>query len=94
MVLDLSVNGIYIMTEMLPNEGESLTVSFRVPSNDRVLRMRGVVAWLNPKQSHPVHSLPAGFGFCFIQTTPEDMKLVIGAIQDYCRSNPLYRQYL
>jgi hypothetical protein len=52
------------------------------------------VAWLNPHQSHPVHSLPAGFGFCFIQPTPEDMKLVIGAIQDYCRSNPLYRQYL
>ena len=74
--------------------GAEPTVNFRVPRNDRVLRMRGVVAWLNPNQSHPVHSLPPGFGFCFIQPTPEDMKLVISAIQDYCRSNPLYRQYL
>jgi hypothetical protein len=94
MVLDLSVSGVYIMADVLPGEGESLIVSFRVPGNDRLLRMRGVVAWINPHQAHPVHSLPPGFGFCFLQPAPDDMKLIIRAIQDYCRSNPLYRQYL
>jgi hypothetical protein len=94
MVLDLSVNGIYVMTDILPNENESLTVSFRVPGNDRLLHMNGVVAWVNPHQAHPVHSLPPGFGFCFMKTVPDDMKLIIRAIQNYCRSNPLYRQYL
>ena len=94
MVLDLSVNGIYITTGILPSEGETLIVSFRVPGNDRLLLMRGVVAWLNPHQAHPVHSLPPGFGFSFLQPVPDDMKLIITAIQDYCRSNPMYRQYL
>jgi hypothetical protein len=94
MVLDLSVNGVYVMTETLPSEGEALTVSFQIPGNDRLLRMPGVVAWLNPHQAHPVHSLPPGFGFCFRQPATEDLKLIISAIQEYCRSNPLYRQYL
>jgi hypothetical protein len=94
MVLDISVKGAYVKTTPLPETGESLTITFRVPGNDRLLRIRGVAAWLNRHQAHPVHSLPPGFGFRFLELTPEDMGLIAGTIDAYCQSNPLYRQYL
>ena len=69
-------------------------MSFRVPGTDRLLRLRAVVAWLNPHQAHPVHSLPRGFGLCFLDPSTEDQKLIINVIESYLRANPLYRQYL
>lgn len=81
-------------SDALPTEGESLKVSFKVPGNDRLLSFDALVAWLNPHQAHPVHSLPPGFGLCFVNPAPEDAILIIKTIQDYCRSNPVYRQYL
>jgi hypothetical protein len=94
MILDLSLNGAYITSDALPKEGESIKVSFSVPGNDRILSMSAVVAWLNPHQAHPVHSLPPGFGLCFLDPAREDAFLITKTIQDYCRSNPVYRQYL
>jgi hypothetical protein len=94
LILDLSLNGAYVTSDALPAEGESIKVSFRVPGNDRILSMSAVVAWLNPHQAHPVHSLPPGFGLCFLDPSREEAFLISKTIQDYCRSNPVYRQYL
>lgn len=94
MVLDISVKGAYVKTTPLPETGEYLAIAFRVPGNDRLLRISGVVAWINRHQAHPVHSLPPGFGFRFLEPAPEDASLIAGTIDAYCRSNPLYRQYL
>ena len=94
MVLDLSLTGIYVQTDVLPKEGTNLTITFRVPGNDRLLRIKGIVAWINLNQAHPVHSLPPGFGFSFLEAAPQDATLIAQAIVTYCRSNPLYQQYL
>ena len=45
--------------------------AFRVPGNERELEVEGVVAWNNPRQQHPVHSLPPGFGISFRNLSPE-----------------------
>ncbi len=94
MVLDLSLTGIYVQTEVLPKEGDVLTITFRVPGNDRLLNIKGIVVWINLNQAHPVHSLPPGFGFSFLAATPQDAALIAQTIVTYCRSNPLYQQYL
>jgi hypothetical protein len=94
MILDLSLNGAYVKTGTLPGEGEALNVCFRVPGNDRLLCVRALVAWLNPHQAHPVHSLPPGFGLCFLDPPPDVLKLIAETILSYIRSNPMYRQYL
>lgn len=94
MILDLSLSGAYVNADVLPREGETLEVCFRVPGNDRLLRLRAVVAWLNPHQAHPVHSLPPGFGLCFVDSPPADRRLIALAIESYLRANPLYRQCL
>lgn len=94
LMLDLSLKGAYVATELLPSKDESLRVSFHVPGNERLLSVGAVVAWVNPHQAHPVHSLPPGFGLYFLDLSPENTNIITRAIQDYCRSNPVYRQYL
>jgi hypothetical protein len=46
------------------------------------------VTWLNPRQQHPVHSLPPGFGVKFDELSPEDRRCIEGVIDDYARRNP------
>jgi hypothetical protein len=93
-MLDLSLKGAYVAADVLPTKDESLKVSFCVPGNDRLLSVSAVVAWVNPHQAHPVHSLPPGFGLYFLEAAPQDVIIITRTIQDYCRSNPVYRQYL
>ncbi len=94
MILDLSLDGAYIQADELPGEGDALTITFRVPGNDRLLSIKGLVAWINPHQTHPVHSLPSGFGFSFLEAAPQEQTLIAQTIVTYCRSNPIYQQYL
>lgn len=94
MVLDLSLLGVYVMTEQRPEIGEEVAVSFRVPGNSRELELLGLVAWLQGKQTHPVHGLPQGFGLRFLRLDVGDVRLITSTILSYCQSNPIYRQYL
>jgi len=94
MLLDLSLRGIYIATHKLPIVGDELKVSFRVPGNERELKIPSLVAWIQTHQTHPVHGLPVGFGARFKKLAVEDVRLIARTIQAYCVSNPIYRQYL
>ena len=94
MLLDLSLRGVYVATDALPVVGEEVSVSFVVPGNARELALKGAVAWVQGEQTHPVHGLPPGFGLRFVKLDIEDVRLIARAIQAYCLSNPLYRQYL
>jgi Tfp pilus assembly protein PilZ len=94
MLLDLSLRGIYIATQKLPIVGETIEVSFRVPGNEREMTIPSEVAWIQTHQTHPVHGLPVGFGARFKKLAAEDVRVIARAIQTYCRSNPIYRQYL
>lgn len=94
MLLDLSLRGIYVATPHLPIVDQELDIVFRVPGNERELRIPSVVAWIQTHQTHPVHGLPVGFGARFRKLAIEDVRVIARAIQAYCRSNPIYRQYL
>jgi len=94
MLLDLSLHGIYIATHELPSVGEELEVVFRVPGNERVLKIPSLVVWIQTHQTHPVHGLPVGFGARFKKLAVADVGLIARTIQSYCQSNPIYRQYL
>ena len=94
MVLDLSLRGVYVATHVLPEVGHELSVHFRVPTNERVLDLEGLVAWVQKEQTHPVHGLPPGFGLRFRKLAVEDVRVLMRTIEAYCESNPIYRQYL
>lgn len=94
MLLDLSLRGVYVKTDALPDVGAELNVVFTVPGNVRELALAGTVAWVQREQTHPVHGLPPGYGIRFSKLDVEDVRLIARTIQDYCLSNPIYRQYL
>lgn len=94
LLIDLSVAGVYVQTNAAIGEGDEVVIKFRVPGNDRLLEIATIVVYVNRDQKHPVHSLPPGAGLRFRSLSVEDSKLIVGAILAYCRSNPLYRQYL
>lgn len=94
MSLDISLKGMFIATPELPDIATDLTIAFKVPSNIRTLEIPARVAWLQTKQTHPIHGLPLGFGLFFTKLALEDVRLIARTIQSYCQSNPLYRQYL
>jgi hypothetical protein len=41
------------------------------------------VAWTNPRQQHPVHSLPPGFGVSFRDLSEANRKRIEGVVQEY-----------
>ena len=94
MLLDLSLHGVYVATARLPTVGEEIEITFRAPGNARELQIPAVVAWVQAQQTHPVHGLPPGFGARFRKLLVEDVRVIARAIQEYCQSNPIYRQYL
>jgi hypothetical protein len=42
-----------------------------------------VVAWTNPRQQHPVHSLPPGFGVGFRQLSDENRSRIEAIVREY-----------
>jgi Tfp pilus assembly protein PilZ len=64
-IVNINVLGAYVANDVMPPLGRSLTFRFQVPGNEREVAVEGVVAWTNPQQEHPVHSLPPGFGVAF-----------------------------
>ena len=82
-IVNINVLGAYVARDGLPPMGAALSFRFRMPGNEREIALSGVVAWLNPKQQHPVHSLPPGFGVKFVDLTPEDRGRIVGFVEDY-----------
>lgn len=64
-IVNINVLGAYVAHEAMPSLGRALVFRFHVPGSEREVRVDGVVAWTNPEQEHPVHSLPPGFGVAF-----------------------------
>lgn len=64
-LVNINVLGAYVALDALPPLGEAVAVRFQLPGSERNAEIEGVVAWTNPRQEHPVHSLPPGFGLAF-----------------------------
>jgi uncharacterized protein (TIGR02266 family) len=94
LLLDLSLRGVYVATDQLRTSGDQVLVKFQVPGNVSVLSIAGLVAWVQKEKTHPVHGLPQGFGVRFMKLEADEVRLIARAIQTYCQSNPIYRQYL
>src|SRR5207245_5825562 len=49
----------------MPELGQLIQCRFQLPEQACDVVVDGVVSWLNPRQQHPVHSLPPAFGIKF-----------------------------
>ncbi len=86
--VNINVLGAYVARDQMPRLNQAVTITLATPGKDVDLILRGVVTWLNPRQQHPVHSLPPGFGVKFDTLSPEDRRCIEGVVEDYARRNP------
>jgi len=82
-LVNINALGVYVAYDEMPKLGQAVRVSFSVPDSEIELSLAGSVAWLNPRQQHPVHSLPPGFGLQFRDLSPEDTRVIERVITDY-----------
>jgi Tfp pilus assembly protein PilZ len=67
----------------MPALGRKVVFRFQVPGNEREVVVNGVVAWTNPQQEHPVHSLPPGFGVAFRGLSDDARSRIEQIVVDY-----------
>ena len=74
--------------EALPPLGTALRCVFQLPGRAREVVVSAVVTWVNPRQQHPVHSLPPGVGIGFRALAEEDRRAIADLVLDYLERHP------
>jgi hypothetical protein len=82
-IVNINVLGAYVAIDDMPALGGLVTCRFQLPDSEVQVDMQGVVAWTNPSQQHPVHSLPPGFGLGFRALTDENRRRIEKIVDDY-----------
>ena len=82
-LVNINVLGAYVEYDQMPRLGQPITCRFQTSDQEGEITIEGVVAWTNPRQQHPVHSLPPGFGFSFRKLSKESRERIEGLIAGY-----------
>jgi Tfp pilus assembly protein PilZ len=92
-IVNINVLGAYVTLDGgdLPTMGEDVTCRFALPDHAPEIEAAGPVSWLNPRQAHPVHSLPPGFGLRFERLPSTGQRAIEDAVEDYVRRRPALR---
>jgi Tfp pilus assembly protein PilZ len=82
-IVNINLLGAYVADDTLLPLGLRVVFRFHVPGSEREVVADGVVAWRNPRQQHPVHSLPAGFGVAFRGLNQDACERIEKIVLDY-----------
>jgi uncharacterized protein (TIGR02266 family) len=85
-IANLSVLGAYVASDQPVRVNQLLRLRFTVPGNVLESELVGVVVWANPTQQHPVHSLPPGFGVCFLGLDDASRRRIEGVVEEWLAS--------
>jgi hypothetical protein len=86
LVCNLSVLGVYVTIEPVPEEGEKVTLRFVPPDGQGAIECEAEVTWSNPAPPDHVDSLPPGCGLRFVSMAPRDLTRLEALIEDYRHS--------
>ena len=67
----------------LPRPGDRVVLRLALPGRQGEIEIGCLVSWHNPRQQHPVHSLPPGFGVRFVALSTETGRLIEDLVRDY-----------
>jgi Tfp pilus assembly protein PilZ len=84
-IVNINVLGAYVALDAMPPLGEAVSFSFQFPGSERRAVIDGVVAWTNPRQEHPVHSLPPGFGLAFRKLDDDARRHIEDIVFEYLK---------
>lgn len=71
---DISVGGLYVRSETIPDSGMELRISLNLPGTLSRIRAKGRVAWINCGEERKKTRLPSGFGLEFTQIDTDCLK--------------------
>jgi len=74
--------------EPMPELGQVVHCRFELPERACAVTVDGIVSWLNPKQQHPVHSLPPGFGIKFQGLSLDAHTCIQDLVEEYLARHP------
>jgi len=74
--------------EPMPELGQLVHCRFQLPEQACDVAVDGIVSWLNPRQQHPVHSLPPGFGVRFQGLSPDAHDCIQELVEQYLARHP------
>jgi len=74
--------------EPMPELGQLVHCEFELPEQACAVSVDGLVSWLNPKQQHPVHSLPPGFGIKFQGLSLDAHTCIQDLVEEYLARHP------
>jgi PilZ domain-containing protein len=74
--------------EPMPELGQLVHCRFELPERACAVAVDGIVSWLNPKQQHPVHSLPPGFGIKFHGLSLDAHTCIRELVEEYLARHP------
>ncbi|HWX25519.1 MAG TPA: PilZ domain-containing protein [Vicinamibacteria bacterium] len=82
-LVNISVLGAYVAEDEQPSLGKRGVCVFRLPGNAFDVTVSVVVAWVNPRQQHPIHSLPPGYGLRFLELTEAQQARIQNFVREY-----------
>jgi hypothetical protein len=82
-IVNINSLGVYVAQDQIPPLGQKVVVRFQEPGSEREIVGEGVVAWKNPEQEHPVHSLPPGFGIAFRELSADARRRIDAIVDEY-----------
>jgi hypothetical protein len=84
-IANINEHGAYLADDVMPQPGQGMALRVRLPGNEIEVEATGAVAWTNPSQQHPVHSLPAGYGLQFDPLRDPLLSFVHGVVEEYLK---------
>lgn len=88
-IANINEYGAYLADEEMPKTGQGMTLRFVPPGSEVEIEATGAVAWLNPKQQHPVHSLPPGYGVQFDPLRESALQQITAIVQAFLERHRL-----
>jgi hypothetical protein len=84
-IANINEYGAYLADEEMPQPGQGMSLRFRLPGSETEVEASGAVAWVNPLQQHPVHSLPPGYGLQFDPIKDPLLSFVLDVVEEYLK---------
>ncbi len=90
-IANINEYGAFMADDDMPEVGQGIALRFLLPGSETEVEATGAVAWLNPKQQHPVHSLPAGYGVQFDPLKDPLLTFVLGVVEEFLERHEVKR---
>jgi hypothetical protein len=80
---NISVKGVYVTVDPIPNVGEMLRISFNLPDDEKPVETDVEVAWRNTERDRKVLRLPLGCGIHFLSLGPYDRERIAAFVDSH-----------